>query len=56
MMAVLTHIAAFVAGLIVAAAVASNCVRKRQTDADDVRPLVPAAPHSLEDAVRRAGC
>ena len=58
----LTHIAAFIAGSVltavvagVAAAVTSHRVRQRQTDADDVRPLVPAAPNSIEDAVRRAG-
>jgi len=50
MIAALTHIAAFVAGLIVAWAVAGNCVRERQAQPDNIRPL------TREDAARRVGC
>lgn len=53
MITALTHMAAFLAGLVVAA-IACHRIGQRQTKANDLGHLV--APHSLEDAVRRAGC
>ncbi len=55
MIAIITHLLAFAVGVVIAGAYARCQIVKIKRDDLSFR-MAPVVPHSVEDAIRRAGC